>query len=280
MPAPPTTRPPASTATVSQTRSTSARMCVEKNTVVLRGERRDHLQDLAAPDGVKRAGRLVEQQQARRVDERLRDAEALLHATRVAADPGGDTVQAGEPEQRLDALAAHRSGQAEELCRQLEVLAWPSSTCRSRGRPAGSRSWRARRRRRAWCRVRRRSADPELGRARPARIRRVVGVPGAVGAEEAEHGTLRHDEVDTVERMRFAVDLGEARDGDGRGGRLAPAPRPRRGPLPPLWPSPPPPPRAHTARPPPRLPAVAPRRQRRPRVSSGGRGRPDRSPDR
>ena len=64
------------------------------------GERRDHLEHLAAPDRVERAGRLVEQQQARRVDQRLGDAEALLHAARVAADLGGHAGEAGEVEQR------------------------------------------------------------------------------------------------------------------------------------------------------------------------------------
>ena len=64
--------------------------------------------------------------------------------------------------------------------------------------------------------------DARLARGRPrqpgedAQGRRLTG---AVGAEEAEHGALRHDEVDAVERLRLLVLLGEARDDDRRGGR-------------------------------------------------------------
>ena len=45
----------------------------------------DHVEHLLAPERIERAGGLVEQQEARGADQRLGDAEALLHAPRVAA---------------------------------------------------------------------------------------------------------------------------------------------------------------------------------------------------
>src|SRR6185437_11285776 len=75
----------------------------------------------AAPDGVERGGRLVEEENPRVADERLRDAEALLHPLRHAVDAsmrrvgqrdeleqapalGGASVRAGEPLVQLEHL--------------------------------------------------------------------------------------------------------------------------------------------------------------------------------
>ena len=258
MPACSTTLPAARTATVSQTRSTSARMCVEKNTVVRPRERRDHLEDLAAPDGVERARRLVEQQQARRVDERLGHAEPLLHAARVAADLGAHAGEAGELEQGVDALAPHCRRQAEETRRELQVLGGrhplvEAGHVRQVADQGVDRVGVAR------------DVVAEDGRG-PGRGARQAGedaqrgrLAGAVGPEEAEHRALGHDEVDAVQCARRLVDLGEAGDLDGgdtwgrrRSGRRLER-RLRAAP----------PPRARTARRRPRRPAAARRRPRR-----------------
>ena len=57
----------------------------------------DERQQVAPALGIERADRLVEDQQARRGDERLGDPEPLAHPARVAADPPARRV--GEPDQ-------------------------------------------------------------------------------------------------------------------------------------------------------------------------------------
>ena len=86
--------------TRSQIRSTSARTWVEKITVGARPELRDEFEQVAPSRRVERADRLVEDQEARCRDERLRDPEALAHPARIGADPPPGRV--GQP----DALAS------------------------------------------------------------------------------------------------------------------------------------------------------------------------------
>ena len=181
------------------------------------GERRDHVEHLAPADGVEGARRLVEHEQARRVDERLSDPEPLPHAARVAADARVDALQAGEVEQGVDALAQHAAGQAEEPPGQLEELArrHPGVEAGHVGQEAdqgahlvrGRHDVAAEHPRRPRGRSRQAGEDAQRGR-----------LAGAVGAQEAVDRTLWDGEVDAVEGARRAVDLGEAPDLDRRRG--------------------------------------------------------------
>src|SRR5207244_6689193 len=74
----------------------------------------EQLADDAAADRVERRRRLVQEEHARRADERLRDPEALLHPLRHVLDtPAARVGEADEVEQlRALALAAVRAGQA------------------------------------------------------------------------------------------------------------------------------------------------------------------------
>ena len=93
-------RPPSRIATWSLTRSTSSRMWVRVEDRDLAPELAHQVEDLAATDRVEGADGLVEQQDGRRADERLGDAEPLAHAAGVRggspvgrigqADPGED----------------------------------------------------------------------------------------------------------------------------------------------------------------------------------------------
>ena len=71
------------------------------------GERENQILDFAAADRVEPGGRLVEDDQVGVVDERLRQADAALHALREFADvtPPG-VVQPDHLDQLLGALAA------------------------------------------------------------------------------------------------------------------------------------------------------------------------------
>ena len=164
----------------------------------------------AAPDRVERRGRLVEQQQARLADERLRDAESLLHALRHAVDApvGGvgerdeleqplalrsTAARAGEPLVQLEHLVRRvPAGEAEELCEVAER--------RARG-----------------TRARPRACD--LGRAarlahEPDRDLHERRLAGAVRAEQAEQLALADLEIDALERLHRAVAFRETADGE------------------------------------------------------------------
>ena len=86
-------------------------------------ERGNHLEHFASPNGVERARRLVEHEQARRVDERLRDAKPLLHSSRESADARGDRREPRHLQQRVGARVERRRVEPEQSARQREVLA-------------------------------------------------------------------------------------------------------------------------------------------------------------
>ena len=69
----------------------------------------------APTDGVKRAGRLIEQQQPRGADQRLRDAEPLLHSLRHRLDPLGARIAELDQVEQLGPLSRAALGAAEAL---------------------------------------------------------------------------------------------------------------------------------------------------------------------
>ena len=155
-----TTSPASRIATRSQTSSISESRCELRSTETPRSaqllEQQAHR---AAADGIERRGRLVEQEQARLADERLRDAEPLLHALRHAVDAAVARVRerdeleqppalrraaarAGEPLVQLEHLVGRvPAGEAEELGEVAER--------RARGARAGARAGDLARRRRS-----------------------------------------------------------------------------------------------------------------------------------
>ena len=72
-------------------------------TVALAAQVRDEAEQVAPALRIERADGLVEEQQPRACDERLRDPEPLAHAAGVAGDPAPRCVgQADQPERLVD----------------------------------------------------------------------------------------------------------------------------------------------------------------------------------
>ncbi|MPN06848.1 hypothetical protein SDC9_154105 [bioreactor metagenome] len=84
----------------------------------------ENVDDLLAPRGIERGGRLVADQQFRAVDQRLRNAEALFHAARKAADaPVRSGLETNEREQFAAAPLQLAVGHARNLPAEAKVLA-------------------------------------------------------------------------------------------------------------------------------------------------------------
>ena len=83
----------------------------------------EEVEDDVSTERIECGGRLVEDEQGRRVDERLGDAEPLPHAARVAADARVDAAEARELEQFVDPSTRRTRRQAEETGTALEHLA-------------------------------------------------------------------------------------------------------------------------------------------------------------
>ena len=84
----------------------------------------DLLPHVGAHLGVEAGGRLVEEQDARPVDEREPDVEPPLHAAREGADdPVGGVREAEAVEQLLDAALELRAAEAVEPAAEAQVLA-------------------------------------------------------------------------------------------------------------------------------------------------------------
>ena len=178
----------------------------------------DELPDTDPALGVEAGGRLVEEQHRRPVHERRREVEASAHAPRVGARRpvgGVDEVEALEQVGRARRDAG--AGEMRELCHHAKVLA-PGEVvvdgCVLAGETdAGSNRGRV-------------SHHVDAEHASPARVGPHGrgehpdggGLAGAVGAEQPEHGSGGHCEVDSVERDHVAEVLAQALDDDGRGG--------------------------------------------------------------
>ena len=167
--------------------------------------------DGPAPGRVEGARGLVEQQQRRLPDERLRDPEPLLHALRHRLDAavarlgqadeleqlgalGRAALGAGEPlVQREQLVGARPAGEAEQLREVAERAA-------GRGRPGG------------------RAADLGGAAGRPDEAARDLherALAGAVRAEQPDELALADGEVDAAQRVGRAVALREAGHGEG-----------------------------------------------------------------
>src|SRR5581483_5362578 len=163
----------------------------------------------AAPDGIERGGRLVEQEQTRLADERLRDAEPLLHSLRHAVDAAVRRVGEGDEVEQAAALGGSAARPGEALVQlehfvgavpagEAEELREVAERC-ARGARAGT------------------GAD-DLGAAarRPDEAdgdlheRRLAG---AVRAEQADELALLDFEVDAFQRVDGAEALAELPDG-------------------------------------------------------------------
>ena len=164
----------------------------------------------APPGRIERRGRLVEEEQRRRADERLRDPEALLHALRHRLDARLARVRKPDEREQLDAFR-FAAGRAGETLVQLEHLV--------RARPAGKAEQlrevpeRAPRRRRA----RRGAADLRAAARRPHEAARDLderGLPRAVRPEQAEELAVTDLELDARERLRAPVPLLERANGE------------------------------------------------------------------
>src|SRR5204862_3546213 len=152
---------------------------------------------------IERARGLVEEQEARRPDERLRDPEALLHSLRHLRDARARVRAEADQLEQLRALrgAAARAGeplvQREQLAR-VHPAREPEELGEVAERAAGGR------------RARGGAADLDAPGARPYEAARDLHerrLPRAVGAEEAHELALRHVHVDAGERLRAAVAL-------------------------------------------------------------------------
>ena len=176
----------------------------------------EQLADGAAADGIERARRLVEQQDLRTADERLRDSEPLLHALRHLLDTAVARLGEGDELEQPRTLVAPARGagkplvEAEQLlrghpARKTEELGQvPEARSRLPGagaRPADER------------RAARRPDEP----ARDLHQRRLAG---AVRPEQSHQLAFGHLEIDTVERLHPPVALGQGLDSE-RGGHTA-----------------------------------------------------------
>jgi hypothetical protein len=161
-----------------------------------------------APDRIQGARRLVEQQQARAADQRLRDPQALLHSLRHGLHTPPALVAEADQPQQLDALgrAAGRARQALVQAQQL-VGRRPAGEAEELGQVA-ERAPRGRRS--GWG-----TAHPHGPARRPDEARGALDegrLARAVGAQEADELGLADGQVDAAQRGGGAVALGQIAD--------------------------------------------------------------------
>ena len=185
------------------------------------GERAHDLAQVARRLRVQAARRLVEEQHARRVEQRAREQQALAHAGRERLDLAlGDLAQA---HLARAPRAARPLRQPVERAEELEVLLRRRALVDVRrlgdevDLRRGSPRARAARRGRAPC------ARPLVGFARPVRIRIIVDLPAPLWPSRPKISPGAASQADAVERVDVAVVLGQILDRDRvtrRGGGL------------------------------------------------------------
>ena len=101
--------------------SASSRYCVVRKTrdALAAREAVDLLPERGSALDVETGGRLVEEENARAVDERHREVEPALHAARVAADPAVGRLREADPREQL-VRARQALGAGQRLERRLE----------------------------------------------------------------------------------------------------------------------------------------------------------------
>ena len=181
------------------------------------GQALDDLPHGATAARIKAGGRLVEEDDLRRADQRHRQVEPATHPARVGhRDPVGGIGQLEPLEQLADALARSRAREVVQVGHQRQVLA-PGEQLVDRPRTDRSRrSRRAPRRPRARRRVRRRGSSPWSASSRVARIRTIVVLPAPLGPNSANTLPCSTVEVESVEDDVVAEGLAHIDGGDGR----------------------------------------------------------------
>ena len=196
-------------ATRSHICSTSESRWLDTKTAIPRsvGEAAHELADLADAGRIEAVGGLVEDQDVRIAEQRLRDAEALAHAERVGRDlvvqPLGRARRARElrdPLGRARRAACARSA-AGSRGRSGTGRGRATRRC-SRRAPSPARS-RARRRGRGSGR------GPRSGRASPTSMRIVVVLPAPLGPRKPKTSPARHLEGHVGDRLAVAEPLGQ-----------------------------------------------------------------------
>ena len=168
--------------------STSETMCVERMTIAFAREFGEQIAKADALFGVEAGGGLIDDEQLRVVEQGLRDADALLHASRESAQRAfADIVQIDEIEQLVDA-ATLRGGVESFDCGQVfKKFDGDSGSDRRRNPAAGSPSTAADCVG-LMCQVRVIPQNAALGCARDGgEDAHERGLAGAVRTEQAEH---------------------------------------------------------------------------------------------
>ena len=176
----------------------------------------------AAPCRVERRRRLVEDEDARRADERLRDAETLLHPLRHAVHPAVASIGEGDELEQPLPLGGTAFGARQPLVEAEHLVGRvPTREAKELGEVAELRPRSARAGTGA------RDLGPSAsGAHEPDRDLDERRLPGAVRPEQSHELTLLHRQVDALERLDGPVALCELVDGERRGhtARVQPLP--------------------------------------------------------
>ena len=167
----------------------------------------------AAADRVERRGRLVEQQQARLADERLRDAEPLLHPLRHPVD----AACPGAPRARRARAGASARRRRRASRRAAGAARAPRRPCTSRGSGRAPRDSRARARAaREPARAPATSARRRSARTSPTAIFTSVDLPAPFGPSSPTSSPSPTSRSTPLQRLDGAVALREPADGESR----------------------------------------------------------------
>ena len=166
-------------------------------------ERFDLLPDRLAADRVEAGGRLVEEEDARLVDERRGEVEPAAHAARVGADPAVGGLDEARPGRAAPRRGARPSARRQAVQRRLEAGSARGRSSAGRARPPGAR-------RRSSARTARGLGDDVVAGDRGAAAGRAQErgqhphrgrLAGAVRAEEGVDLALGDLEVDPVDGL-------------------------------------------------------------------------------
>ena len=187
---------------------------VEQNGDAATAQLLEQAADDAAPDRVEGAGRLVEQQQPRRADQRLGDAQPLLHPLRHRLHPL--VPRLAEPD-KVEQLAPARSRRrpSRRGAGAAAAARRPSTSPGSETAPPDSRGPRgpaANRPARPST-----STPPPLGRTRPQAILVRVDLPAPLGPSSPTSSPRPDLQVDPRQRLLSPVALAQAGDRENRG---------------------------------------------------------------
>ena len=175
----------------------------EDRHLLLAGEPLDLLPELRARLGIETGGRFVEEQHLRPVDETERDVEPPLHAARVGLGrPVGRIAQAELLKQFGGPAAGPRPAPVVQPPDDLQVLP-AGELLLDGGRLAGQPDGAADRGRLAHDVMALDHRPAAVGQQQRGQDPHRGGLPGAVGAEHAEHRPARHRQVDTARRLHI-----------------------------------------------------------------------------